>query len=138
VKAFLVGRHKLLEAQSRGLEELGFEIVGQVVNIDDPVEFINSVVQKGAEAVVIQALPLSLLAQILPLAKRNNIKIFMFEQGRAQIFNDEEEARKFVEEAPDRRILLISATDQRFRVVEFTGVVEVKEIKVVTVKVWEP
>ncbi len=134
MKVVLVGRHSLLPAQERALRELGMEVVEQVAQIDDPRKFVEEL--QDVEGIVIQVLPLSLLAQMLPLAKKRGIKIFMFEQGKAKIFDSEEEAKRFVEEAPDRRVMLASPTDNIFRVVEFTGVAEVKNIKIETEKVW--
>ena len=117
---------------------MGIDVVERVVNIEDPKGFIDSAVQKGAEAIVIQALPLSLLSQILPLAQKHGIKILMFEQGKARVFDDKQKAEDFVQQAPDRRVLLISASDSKFRVVEFTGIAEVQEIRILTKILWTP
>ena len=137
MKSVLVGRHQLLEGQKKALDELGIQIEKQVVNIDDPQKFVQEVANLGVDVIVIQALPLPILAQILQSAKRHGIKVYMFNQGKAEIFDNKEEAEKYIQELPEYRVLLASPTDNKFRVVEFTSVEEVQEIRIVTKTVWK-
>ena len=137
MKSVLVGRHQLLEGQKKALDELGIEVVEQVVNIDNPQEFVQRAANLGVDVIVIQALPLPILAQILQSAKRHGIKVYMFNQGKAEIFDSKEDAEKYVQELPEYRVLLASPTDNKFRVVEFTSVEEVQEIRIVTKTVWK-
>ena len=132
MKAVLVGRHDLLEAQKKALDVLNVEIVKKVEQISDVNEFVNEVINSKANVVVIQALPISILAQILTPLQRNGVRILMFEMGNAKLFDSKQDAEKYVNEAPEKRVLLSTTTDNKWRVVEFTRVVEVKRIEIVT------
>ena len=132
MRAVLVGRHDLLEAQKKALDVLNVEIVKKVEQIDDVNEFVNEVVNSKANVVVIQALPISILAQILTPLQRNGVKILMFEMGNAKLFDSKQDAERYVNEAPEKRVLLATTTDNKWRVVEFTRVVEVVRVEIVT------
>jgi len=137
-KAILVGRHQLLPAQEQAIRDLGLEIIERVEQIDRAKV---STLPQGVEALVIQAIPLSILADILPVARGRQIKILLMEQealGRDLL--PVEEAEKLIREAPDRRVALRALTpngEERVRVVEFRRIVEVKDIKIERETVWE-
>ena len=135
-RGILVGRHELLEAQQRALQELKIEIVDKIEQID-----VNRASQlEGVDVVVVQALPISILAQILPILRRKGISVYMFEQDAVnRELLSPDEAQKIIAQKPDRRVALVSLTNgnEKVRVVEFRRVVEVKEIEIKKEIVWQ-
>ena len=135
-KGILVGRHQLLKAQERAIEELGITLVDKIEQIDNNV----ATQLEGIDVVVIQALPISILAQILPILQRKGIRVYMFEQDAiCRDLLTPEEARKLINERPDCRTGLISINngEERVRVVEFRRVVEITQIEVKKQTIWE-
>jgi len=132
MKAVLIGRHSLLPIQTRMLEKLGIEIVRQVPQVptspQEISQFVAQLKAEGVEAIVIQALPMAVLATLLQEAKKHGIKVLTFEQET--IFTGSvEEAKKLVEEKPERRTLL-TAPNAPARVIEAKAISELTEIKI--------
>ena len=73
-----IGRHKFTDKQVQLLEKVGLtEEVERVVKLED----INSVVQKAREnnaVILVQALPMHILAQLLNSAQRQGIEVYAF------------------------------------------------------------
>ncbi len=133
MKGVIVGRHSLLQVQQKMLEKLGIEIARQVPQI--PTEqkeisnFVRELKNENVEVIVIQALPINILAVLLQEAKKSGIKVLSFKQET--IFTgSKEEAERLVAEKPDRRTLLPSK-ENVFRVIEARELVEIKEIKII-------
>jgi len=132
IKAILVGRHSLLESQVKTLYEAEIEIIGQVSQVPtEPQklqEFINELKQKGVKALVVQALPLHLIAQLL-----QHFEIYIFKMEAIAVSESLEEAKKIMELKPTHRIILPSRVGEKesYRVLEFKGLFKIKEIKVV-------
>ena len=135
MKGLLVGRHELLQAQSRALEDLGIEIVSRAEHIDRQ----KASQIEGVDAVVIQALPLSVLVEILPVLRGKGIKVLMMEQEAVGDLVPLDEAKKLVAEKPDRRTTLVAlhAGEEKARVIEFKRMVEVLDVRIERRTLWE-
>jgi predicted Fe-Mo cluster-binding NifX family protein len=133
VKAVYVGRHRLLPAQFRALEELGVEIVRNVENLPtEPqplAQLLNQLKDEGVEAVVTIALPPHLLA-----ALSSKFRTFVFEMKSVTV-NTIDEAEEFVRQNPSTRTYLPGRQGEPVRVLEFVGINEVKVI-IESKRVW--
>ena len=133
MRGVLVGRHGLLPVQERMLQKLGIEIVRQVPQVPaeqkEIASFVRELKNENVEVIVIQALPINILAVLLQEAKKSGIKVLSFKQET--IFTgDRETAEKLVSERPDRRTLLPSR-ENVFRVIEVKELAEIKEVRIV-------
>ncbi len=126
-KAVLVGRHKLLPAQEEALRKAGFEIVEQVPQIpSEPGElqkWAQEVKSRGISTIVIQALPPHLIAILL----QAGLEVISMKMQAVATVTTEEEAKRLVAEAPEKRTFL-PAREGGFRVVEFVGLTRIKRI----------
>ena len=134
-KVVYIGRHRLLTAQERALEELRLQIVKTVENLPtEPKELsalIQSLKSEGVEAVVTVALPPQLLA-----ALSQNFKVYVFEMKSSTVPSIAE-AERFVAENPDTRTYLPGRPGEPVRVLEFTAINEVKVV-IEARRVWPP
>jgi hypothetical protein len=134
-KVVYVGRHKLLPAQKRALEEMQMRIVKTIENLPiEPKELsalIQSLKGEGIEAVVTVALPPQLLA-----ALSQNFKVYVFEMKSSTVPSIAE-AERFVAENPDTRTYLPGRPGEPVRVLEFTAINEVKVV-IESRRVWSP
>ena len=75
----VVGRHDFTPPQRRLLVKAGLtEEAGRIPQINTPSEPVVVAKNNNAEAIVIQALPMHLLAALLPTANKFNIKVYGF------------------------------------------------------------
>ena len=131
MKTVIIGRHQLLPKQKEALEQLKVTIAKQVPQVSvDPKEleeFIRQLKAEDVEALVVQALPVDLLSKLLP-----HFTIFFLKMKAIATVESEEEAKKLVAEAPDRRVIIPSALGEKrsFRVMEFVGITKIKRIVV--------
>jgi len=134
-KVVYVGRHKLLPAQERALEELQMQIVKTIENLpSEPKELselIQSLKSEGVEAVVTVALPPQLLA-----ALSQNFKVYVFEMKSSTVASIAD-AERFVAENPSTRTYLPGRAGEPVRVLEFTAINEVKVV-IESRRVWPP
>jgi len=134
-RGILVGRHKMLPGQERALKELGIQIIKQVEQID--MNRLNEI--QDCDVVVVQALPLSLLVQILSPLQRKGIEVLMFEQEAInRDLLPKNEAEKLIREKPDMRTALVAlnGNEEKVRVIEFKRVVRIERITIEQTKVW--
>jgi hypothetical protein len=128
-----VGRHRLLPAQARALQELGLEVVRQIENLPTEPKELNQVLQQlkaeGIQAVITIALPPHLLASL-----SQSFRVFVFEMRSSTVPNVEE-AEKFVAQAPEKRTYLPGRPGEPIRVLEFTAINEVR-IVIESKRVW--
>jgi predicted Fe-Mo cluster-binding NifX family protein len=126
VKVVYVGRHRLLPAQTRALEDLGLEIVRQVENLPTEPQQLNQLLQQlaaeGVRAVITVALPPHLLATL-----SSKFKTYVFEM-KSYTADTVETAEKFVAERPEYRTYLPGRPGEPVRLLEFIAVNEVKVI----------
>lgn len=135
MKVALVGRHKLLELQEVALKEAGFEIAEQVINLpNDPKELraFAEELRKRVDAIVTVALPPQILAVLQDAGFRDRIYVFTMS---SKTMATEEEAKKWVEQAPDRRTYLPGRPGEPIRVLEFLGLDRVR-ISIETNRIW--
>jgi len=129
-----VGRHKLLPAQERALQELGLEIVKTVENLPTEPAQLNALIgqlkSQGIEGVVTVALPPNLLATLSSAFKT----VYVFEMRSATVSNTEE-AEEFVKQNPSTRTYLPGRQGEPVRVLEFVGINEVK-VTIESKRVW--
>ena len=74
----VIGRHKFTPVQTRLLEKAGLK---EEIERIQMLENINEVVQKAAQnnaAIVVQALPMHILAQLLNAANREAVPVYAF------------------------------------------------------------
>ena len=92
MRYIVVGRHKFTSVQVRLLEKAGLtDEVGRIAQVEDPVDVIKRARELGADAIVVQALPMHLLAQLLQAATRAGIPVYGFKiQPVAMVGIDEE------------------------------------------------
>jgi hypothetical protein len=75
-----IGRHPFTQRQTDLLRKAGLvEEVARIVQVNNVNEVVELAKQKGAEAIVVQALPMPLLMQLLQAAAKANISIHQFE-----------------------------------------------------------
>ena len=128
-KCLLIGRHKLLPAQERDiLEKLKCEDLIRVPHVGDIVrDVIERAKSEGVDKIIVQALPLSLMAQLLTHRERPDV-YFLKMEGRG-VVDSEEEAKEWVGQASDRRIYLPPPpTGGGYRLVEYVGLFKQKRI----------
>jgi hypothetical protein len=135
MKVALVGRHKLLDLQAVALKEAGFEIAEQIINLpNDPKElraFVEEL-RKRVDAIVTVALPPQILAVLQDAGFKDRIYVFAM---NSKTVATEEEAKKWVEEAPDRRTYLPGRPGEPVRILEFVGLDRVR-ITIETNRIW--
>jgi hypothetical protein len=128
-----VGRHKLLPAQLKALEELQLQIVRTIENLPTEPQQLNTLMselaQQGIQAIITVALPPNLLATL-----SSKFKVYVFEMKSSTV-KTIEEAEKFVNERPEFRTYLPGRPNEPIRVLEFTGINEVR-IVVESKRVW--
>jgi len=132
MKAVYVGRHTLLPAQEQGVRELGLEIVKRIENLPEGQELtklVSSLKNEGVEAVITVALPPHLLASL-----SKAFRVFVFEM-RSSTVQTIAEAEKWVTEEPTKRTYLPGRPGEPVRLLEFTGINEVRVI-IESKKVW--
>jgi len=135
MKAALVGRHKLLDLQSVALKEAGIEIAEQIINLpNDPKELraFAEELRKRVDAIVTVALPPQILAVLQDAGFRDRIYVFTM---NSKTVANEEEAKKWIEQAPDRRTYLPGKPGEPIRILEFVGLDKVR-ISIETSRVW--
>jgi len=135
IKAILVSRHELLEAQKLALSKINIEIIEQIAQIpNEPQELQKWASEKKAQgitAIVTVALPPHLLVQL-----QRFFNIFIFKMKQIALVQNEEEAKKLVAEKPSHRTFLLGRQGEPIRVIEFEALVktqiEIKEEVVAT------
>jgi hypothetical protein len=132
MKAVYVGRHQLLPLQEKALRELGMTIVRRIENLPTEPTALSALLSElqaaGIEAVVTVALPPHLLAQL------SRFPLYVFEM-KSTTFQTQEEAEKWVAEAPEKRTYLPGRPGEPVRGLEFVGVNRVKVV-VESTRVW--
>jgi len=134
LKAAFVGRHRLLPLQEEALKELGVEILEKIENLPSDISqlrtFVKELKQK-VNAIVTVALPPHMLAEI------RNAGFEVFRLGmNSSIASTEDEAKKWVAEAPDRRTYLLGRPGEPVRLLEFSNVSRIKRIAIKERTVW--
>jgi len=126
-----VSRHDPLPVQIKTLEQkLGHIKVIKVSGVIPTAQYVVDLVKKYNAKIVVPVLPMSFIAHLAEAGKRNGfIVLFAKMEAIAQV--PPEEARKLVEEAPDKRTMTTYA-DSTAKVHEFRGFEKVKEVKIVT------
>ncbi|BCW95601.1 MAG: hypothetical protein WHS44_06570 [Fimbriimonadales bacterium] len=129
MKAVVISRHALLQAQERALAELGAEVVEVAAQYDPDTDNPRWQAQ-GVEAVFTIALPPTLLARLCEA-----FRVFTFEMASAGLTDSEDAARAWCAESPDTRSYL-PAREGSHRLLEFRRVLELR-IAIETTPVWE-
>jgi hypothetical protein len=134
LRAVYVGRHRLLPSQQTALRELNIEIVKIIENLPNDIQQLRTTLRElrtAADAVVTVALPINLLLEI----KNANFRVFVFRMNSSTV-SSFAEAEAWVAQAPERRTYLPGRPGEPIRVMEFTAIDEVTEIKIVSRQVW--
>lgn len=127
-----VSRHAPLTGQIKSLEEkLGevrIEILsGNIPNAETVMEKAKSI---GAKYIV-PVLPLSMIARLAELAKREGIEILFAKMEAIATVKSKEEAERIVNEKPESRSMATYA-DGSIRIFEFRQFERLREVKLVT------
>lgn len=139
-KIILVGRHRLLPGQEQAIKRyLGTDY--EAIRVPHVAEPLKDVIEKalffGAKAVIVQGLPLPVMAELVMEAKKEGIPVLFLKMRGAGVVPNEETAKQWVAEDPDNRTYLPpTRTGEGYRLLEFDGLylqhgVEIKEEKVV-------
>ena len=124
-----VSRHPPLLQQIIELEKkLGGIRIVQLSGLVPNAEY---VVQKAREynaSVIVPVLPLSFIARLCELAQREGYTVLYAEMECIAVYKNVEDARKKVQEAPEKRNLA-SYADGTVRVFEFKGFKKIKAVK---------
>jgi len=127
-----VSRHEPLPAQIRALEQkIGAIEVQQLVGIIPSAEFVAEVAQKLGAKIVVPVLPLSFIARLSELARRQGFTILMAKMREVARVQSREEAEKLVAEAPEWRTA-VEYSGGVYRVWEFERFEKVIRVEVVT------
>jgi hypothetical protein len=133
VKVVYVGRHKLLPAQLKALEELRLQIAKQIENLPTEPQALQQLIQQlraeGVQAVVTVALPPHLLA-----ALSSAFKVYVFEMKSSTV-SSIAEAEKYVAQNPAARTYLPGRPGEPVRVLEFSAINEVRVV-IESKRVW--
>lgn len=129
-KYVVVGRHKFTSRQEKLLEEAGFTVqTARIEQMQSPQEVVEKAKETGASAIVVQALPMHLLAQLLQHASRAGMSVYSFRIEAVATINSEEEARKIAEET-GADIVLPDPRSGNYRVSKTVALQKVKRIVV--------
>lgn len=123
----VVGRHSFTSYQEELLRKAGLtEEVGRVVTVSDVRAVVQEAKEKGAGAIVVQALPPHLLAQLFAEAKKAGLDIYIFEMdyANAKVFSSEAE----VPEELRKVSVLVPSRDGNIRVVPVKGLKRVTNV----------
>jgi len=95
MRYLVVGRHNFTPVQVKLLEAVGLiEEVARVEQVDNAGAVISMAKEVGAEAIVVQALPMHLLAQLLQAAIRADIPVYGFRIETVGLYQTREEAEE--------------------------------------------
>ena len=134
MKAVIIGRHELLPGQLEQLKKLGVIETKYVASLPEDAVELQSVIEQwreqGVKAVIVQALPLRILARLWELCSRHGIDVVTAEMVTVGLARNEGEAKALVEARPDVRTYVRSPTDKVIRVIEFRRWLRVKMLRV--------
>jgi hypothetical protein len=121
----VVTRHTLLSSQDRDIKTICHQIFVTPELPTDPQKL--SQIIKPYDA-IIGSFPLNLQVQIL----QNKKALVMFEMKSAGVYDTKEDAQAKASEYPDRATILPPSKEgEKFRVVVYEGLKQIKEIKVI-------
>jgi len=127
-----VSKHSPLRAQLSVLEErLGGVVVYQLSGLIPGAETVVEYAGKIGARVVVPVLPLSMIVRLAELSRQSGLTVLITRMSCVAVTRDIEEARRLVNEAPDRRTLAVHA-DGSIRVLEFEKFEKLVEVKLVT------
>lgn len=127
-----VSRHNPVPAQIEELrKKIGdVEVVQLSGNIPNAEYVVEKARELGAEYIV-PVLPLSFIARLAELSKKEGFTVLFSRMKTIATLDSEEEARKLVEEAPDKRTM-VSYRDGTTRVFEFDRFEKLVKVELVT------
>ncbi|MEM4601896.1 MAG: hypothetical protein QW808_03240, partial [Desulfurococcaceae archaeon] len=134
IRAVYVGRHRLLPTQEAALRELNINVVRIIENLPNDIQQLRQLLRElraTADAIVTVALPINLLIEI----KNAGFRVFVFRMSSGTV-RDIAEAEAWVSQAPERRTYLPGRPGEPVRVMEFVGIDEITEIRIVSRQVW--
>jgi len=127
-----VSRHPPLKAQIEELErKLGSVIIYQLSGVIPNAEFIIDYIKKLNARYTVPVLPLSMIARLSELAKQHNFIVLLARMNNIATTKDIDEAKKLVNEAPDKRTLATHA-DGLIRIFEFERFDKLVKIELIT------
>ena len=131
-RAIVIGRHRMMPAQVEELREKGIDAIEQVAKIeeDEIPQLVETWARNDVRYIVIQALPLALLYKLFREARKAGIDLIIAWMDTVAVTEDEEEARKLVQEKPDRRTYLKAPGDKAIRVIEHRKWMKIKRLEV--------
>jgi len=118
----VVGRHKFLPDQERDVKEkLGCGELVYVKQVNDiNKDILGLAKEKGAAAIVVQALPLPLMAQLL--SQRGRPPVYFLKMEARGLVESKEEAEEWQRAKPGSRIYLPPPpTGGGYRLMEYVG-----------------
>ncbi|MFA4798730.1 hypothetical protein [Pyrococcus kukulkanii] len=92
-KVIVIGRHEFTEVQKRLIEKAGLQKIKQIQHVNDITKLIQEAKELNAD-ILVQAMPMHLLAQLLSSASREGITVYSFKLEPVGLFDTEEAARR--------------------------------------------
>jgi hypothetical protein len=127
-----VSRHPPLDAQIKMLEEkLENIVVYQLVGVIPNAEFVIEKARELKAKYIVPVLPLSMIARLAELSRNGEFVILMARMTNILTTRNIEEAKKMLEENPDRRTISTYA-DGYIRVFEFERYEKLIKIELIT------
>jgi hypothetical protein len=127
-----VSKHSPLRAQLSVLEErFGGVVVYQLSGLIPGAESVVEYAGRIGAGVVVPVLPLSMIARLAELGRHLGFTVLITRMNCIAVTRDMENARRLVNEAPDKRTLAVHA-DGSIRVLEFEKFEKLVEVKLVT------
>ena len=95
MRYLVVGRHRFTDRQLRLLEKAGLtEEVKRIATVEDPVDVVLQAVELGVDAIVVQSLPMELLARLVDAADSEFIPVYTFKIEAIATASNMEEAEE--------------------------------------------
>ena len=93
-----IGRHEFTPRQKQLLQKAGLaEEAERIAHVNNPAEVVKIAKERGAKAIVVQALPMHILAQLLQAAQREGIEVLQFQMETLATVKENEACPKGTE-----------------------------------------
>jgi len=130
---FWVSRHPPLHSQIHKLQELlGDFMLVQVEGTIPTAEHLLEVIKpmmSGRRAIIIPVLPLSMIARLSELSKKEGFELWFAEMKQIAQVTNTNEAQRIVNEKPEARTMT-TYSDGTVKVFEFVGFKRIKQVKI--------
>jgi len=118
----LVGRHNLTERQKELLKKVGLEkMVTRIETVNNPIQVVAEAKRTGAEAIVVQGLPMHIMASIINSASREGMPVLAFEMEQVGLVSNESEI-------PENAEVVLPSREGTIRILRTARLVMLKRV----------